>query len=89
MKKISLTFEGKTMMFAEDQLNKTQFSVFDIIGAREYWDGLTLENLLGYWQHYTIGKGAGMYQAVKADTSFADYLVLSAQQSAFERQHDI
>lgn len=70
---------------------KTQhnFTLADFTWAREYWSGLSFAHLFLYWKHYTTGKGAGSYMQVYADTSFCDYVVLSASQSHYERVNDI
>lgn len=68
---------------------KTQFSVAEIIWARNFWGNLSYRDLIFYWRHYTTGDGAGMYTSVQSDTGFLDYLVLSATQSQFERAYDL
>jgi hypothetical protein len=68
---------------------KTNYTVAEVAAARRYWSGLTYQDLLFFWRHYTTGTGAGMYQSVYPDTSFLDYIVESAIQSEYERTHDI
>ena len=78
-----------TVYAREHAKSSARFSWTDIRRAREYWNDLTDDDLVYYWGHYTTGAGSGMYPAVKSDTSFNDYLVLSAAQTCYERQHDL
>ncbi len=64
---------------------KTKFTIARVLQARLYWAELTYKDLFEFWKHYTVGSGKGMYCEVKPDTSFADYLVYSAEQSACEK----
>ena len=68
---------------------KSRFTTSQILEARRYWKDLSYTDLFLYWKHYTTGKGSGSYSSVDANTSFADYLVLSATESAFERAYDL
>ena len=73
----------------------TQFSFKTVLCARRYWKGLTLNELLFFWRHYTdrlpsVGQTCYLhYSGVTEQTSFFDYLVMSAEQSAYERAMDI
>jgi hypothetical protein len=60
-----------------------------IVTARNFWSGLTLQELFYYWKHYTTGAGRGRYGSVSPTDSFGDYLVNSATESAFCQAHDI
>lgn len=66
-----------------------KYSRAQILEARRYWAGLSIQDLAFFWHHYTTGKGAFMYNWHGKDASFWDYLVLSAEQSAYERAHDL
>jgi len=67
----------------------SRFSKAQILWARNFWRNLTLADLGFFWRHYTTGEGAGMYGNVKSDTSFLDYLYLSACESQMEQALDI
>ncbi len=66
-----------------------KFTNTEVLEARRYWSSLTEKELREFHRHYTDGKGRGMYSGVNADTSFNDYLVLSARQSAHEYAMDL
>jgi hypothetical protein len=70
-------------------MKASKFTKEVILAARKFWEGLTPLELVGFWRHYTTGKGAGMYANVGPKTGFFDYLVLSARETAFEMAHDI
>jgi hypothetical protein len=71
-----------------DHTMKSKYSRHRIIEARKYWQTFTYAELLEWWKHYTIGDGRGMYN-VDENTSFADYIVISAEQGEYERTHNI
>jgi len=68
---------------------KTRFTTKQVLEARRYWAHATPVDLLISWRWYTSGRGRGMYCAVHEETSLADFLVLSAAQTEFERANDI
>lgn len=88
MKTSSYTAMG-TGNSAVQTYGKGNYSRAHILAARRYWEGLTIQDLAFFWRHYTVGKGSFMYGGIGADTSFWDYLVLSAEQSAFEKAYDL
>ena len=59
------------------------------LAGREYWKYLTLVDLFNFWRHYTTGSGAGLYAAITATTPFDIYVVESAEQSAWEKAHNV
>lgn len=61
-----------------------KFTDQQIERARNYWRNLSDAELQEFHRHYTTGKGKGIYSGVDENTSFDDYLVLSAMQSARE-----
>jgi len=61
-----------------------KFTVKQIEQARNYWKNLSDATLHEFHIHYTTGKGKGIYTSVDENTSYEDYLVLSAMQSARE-----
>ncbi len=70
-------------------MNASRFTKVVVLAARKFWQDLTPSELVAFWRHYTVGKGAGTFSRVKPETGFFDYLVYSARESAFEQAYDI
>jgi hypothetical protein len=68
---------------------KTKYTREQVMWAWRFREGLTPQEMLFYWKHYTKGPGQGAFRQVGPDTSFADYLVESAAQIEFDRAHDL
>lgn len=71
------------------EASKCSFTPEEVAQARQYWKGLSDEVLRSFHRHYTTGRGKGTFAGTDETTSFEDYLVISARQTEYERQHDI
>lgn len=77
-----------SQMLAIELAKPSKFTRAQIDAALKYCDGLTAEDHLMFWRHYTTGTGARVYANVRPNESFNDYLVLSVMQSEAERSMD-
>jgi hypothetical protein len=68
---------------------KTKYTKQQILCARQYWKYLSWAELYGFWKHYTVGTGRSIYSSIGPDTSFADYLVKSADESWQDKHYDL
>ena len=74
--------------FYVQQKEITHFTPTEIAWAREFWGNLSDAECREFYVHYTTGRGKGSYNDIDENTSYEDYLVISAYESEADNIFD-